>query len=555
MNRSLLRTAITAGLALCARPAVSEARALTVDLPSASVTFRDVTVEAGIHHVQRQDSDECNILLDPRRCEIEFMTGGVAVGDINRDGWPDLYFTRLDGPDSLYWNRRDGTFAEVSEWVGLGESLQTNGAAFADIDNDGDEDLFVTVVGDPGDPVNNRHRLYINEGGWFFREQGVERGASFPVSDGVNGWSIAFGDINRDGWVDLSITQWAAEISDRSRLLLNRGPAAPGFFEDVTDTANASLDGVFAFASTFADLDGDGWQDLAVAGDFFTSRLFWNNGDGTFLEGTRAAGVGTDENGMGSTLGDFDFDGDLDWFVTSIDDPFDSCRFGGCLWGNSGNRLYRNDGGRVFRDATDFAGVRDGAWGWGAAFADLDNDRDLDLVQTNGVLFPNPLADPFRNDATRLWINHGNGEMEERALASGLDDTGSGKGVATLDYDRDGDLDLIISQNSDSPRLFRNDSRHRNSWLQLHVRGRRSTANAIGAIVRVTPSRSASPMIREVGADANFLSQSERVMHFGLGRSRFAEVEVTFPATGRRVVRRVRANQRLTIGERAFSRD
>jgi hypothetical protein len=120
--------------------------------------------------------------------------------------------------------------------------------------------------------------------------------------------------------------------------------------------------------------------DLAIASDFFTSQLFWNNGDGTFTDGTIPAGVGTDFNGMGSTFGDYDGDGDLDWFITNItaDPDAPPTAFGG--W----NRLYRNEGGRQFTDTTQEAGVRDARWGWGTTFFDYDNDGDLDLIATNG---------------------------------------------------------------------------------------------------------------------------------------------------------------------------
>ena len=155
-----------------------------------------------------------------------------------------------------------------------------------------------------------------------------------------------------------------------ARLLHNRGAEQPGYFDDVTTEAGVSVDllhphGDFALSPRFSDLDGDGWPDLTIASDFLTSRLFWNNGDGTFTDGTREASVGTDQAGMGSTIGDYDGDGDLDWFVTAISDH---------RYPDRGNRLYRNEGQREFSDQTDAVGVRDGQWGWGTSFLDYDND-------------------------------------------------------------------------------------------------------------------------------------------------------------------------------------
>ena len=161
-------------------------------------------------------------------------------------------------------------------------------------------------------------------------------------------------------------------------------------------------------------MDDDGWPDLLVASDFGTSRLFWNDGDGTFTDGTPAAGVGRRER-HGDPVGDFDGDGRPDWFIPpAIFDPDHACpapMFPCCHWGYSGNRLFRNLGGRQFEDATDAAGVRDGYWGWGAAFLDYDNDADLDLVMTNGIDLPylneqmTEATDRFRQDPMRVWRN------------------------------------------------------------------------------------------------------------------------------------------------------
>ena len=157
-----------------------------------------------------------------------------------------------------------------------------------------------------------------------------------------------------------------------------------------------------------------------------------------------------------STFGDIDGDGLVDWFVTSIFDPDETCEVRECNWGYTGNRLYRNEGGRVFSDATDDAGVRNGAWGWGTTLFDSDNDGDLDLVMTNGVDFPDDevpeVDEPWNDDAMRFWRNDGRGGMTEMADAVGLTDTGSGKGLLVFDYDEDGDLDIFLVNNAAAPR-------------------------------------------------------------------------------------------------------
>jgi hypothetical protein len=157
-------------------------------------------------------------------------------------------------------------------------------------------------------------------------------------------------------------------------------------------------------------LNNDGHLDLAIAGDFHTSRLFWNNGDGTFTDGTLSAGVGTEENGMGSTIADFNNDGHMDWFVTSIHNTYDDNPGN---WGTTGNRLFRNNGDQTFTDVTTAAGVRDGDWGWASSAFDYDNDGHLDIVMTNGFPVTGQEVD-FANDPMRLFRNNGDGTFSSR---------------------------------------------------------------------------------------------------------------------------------------------
>ncbi len=221
---------------------------------------------------------------------------------------------------------------------------------------------------------------------------------------------------------------------------------------------------------------------------------------------------------MGSTFGDYDGDGDLDWFVTSIWDPLDTCSSQNCGWGITGNRLYRNDGGRSFGDATDAAGVRAGFWGWGAAFFDADNDGDLDLVMTNGVDFPLVGADAaFNADPMRYWENDGSGNLSARSAQVGLVDVRSGKGLAVLDYDEDGDLDLMLANTVDGGLLYRNDGGNANDWLRIKLRDRRGNFRGLGAKIRVQAVPGGPVQVREMGAASHFLGQSEAVAHFGLG--------------------------------------
>lgn len=510
----------------------------------------DVTKSAGITHVHSKSDDYASC---GDECMALMMTAGAAAGDYDGDGRQDIVVTRIGAPPILYRNAGSGTFEDATGASGIAATADTNGALWADIDNDGDQDLYLTTQ------RSTRHLLFINDGNGRFAEEGVRRNAVLDGRDRLFGWSIAAGDYDRDGWVDLHVTEWNPDASvSHTRLLRNLGKARPGHFEDVSAKAgfplathrfgalptkemslrNSSLypngvPGQFAFASSFVDFDGDGWQDLAVAADFGTSRLYWNRGDGTFEDGTGEAGVGGDEHGMGSAIGDVDGDGRMDWFITSISAPPGECtgaaRLSECDT-LTGNRLYRNDGDRTFSDMTSAGGVRDGWWGWGAAFLDIENDGDLDLTMTNGGM-----KSKYQNDPMRVWLNDGTGrQMRESSTTMGVDDRDSGKGLLTIDFDDDGDLDVFVANNKGAARLYRNDAANGSGWLKVKVRGTRSNRDGLGARVTLVGEGGRPPMVREIGVGGHFLGQGERTAHFGIGDSATVrEIRVTWPASGK----------------------
>ena len=518
------------------------------EVAAAQTQFRETAESAGLSYIQHQKNAPGDCLFDnitreteaERRgalCDAERMTGGAAAGDFDGDGAIDLLVTRLDGHDLLFRNRGDGRFEEVSGEVGLQRwNLASNGAVWGDIDNDGDLDLFITTVGD------TRHYLFVNHDGEF-SEEGLERGAAVDTGDRRIGFSAAFGDYDLDGFLDLHVTEWrpaqlVGEAVAGVRLLRNLGAEAPGHFEDVTEAAGVQMEGVvsqtqaqltegtFAFGSTFVDLDNDGWPELAVASDFGTSRLFWNNGDGTFSDGTLDARVGTAQNAMGTTFGDYDADGDLDWFVTSVF-SFSSGSPGGAAEGTKdGNRLFRNDGGRRFTDATDDADVRNGSWGWGAAFFDADNDGDLDLTMTNGM----EMMPGYDADATRFWENDGAGRFLSRSTDVGLDDIEDGKGLLVFDADSDGDLDVFVVNNASQPLFYRNQSNNPGRWLRVSLEGTTSNRQGLGARVSLF-AEGLPEQIREAGVATHFLGQSEDTLHFGLNDAPTADLIIRWPAS------------------------
>ena len=473
------------------------------DLMSAAV-YTDVTASAGITYKQNH-----NLAPGPL-----FQTGGAAAADYDNDGLVDLFVTRLDGADVLYRNMGNGTFQNVSAAAGFTANLPTNGAAWGDINNDGYPDLYVTSCGNTG-VGDTRNYLYINDGHGHFTEQAVQRGADIGGASRY-GMSVTFGDYDGDGYLDIFTTDWGNDASvSTSRLLHNLGAANPGHFQDVTHAAGLDVyrpssfygggtdTNAYRFTPIFTDLDRDGHPDLVITGDFKTSQIFWNNGNGTFTDGTAAAGMGTDEDGMGMTVGDYNGDGKMDVFISALVDNPPS------IEKHSGNRLYRNNGDRTFTDVTDLAGVRDSGWSWGTTFLDHDNDGDLDLFVTNGW----NLADQshlYRND---------NGVFTDVSNAAGVTDTKLGRGLLSFDYNNDGKLDVFIVNHGSTPILYRNDGGNNNDWLEIKLQGTVSNRDGIGAFITVDPNASVAgdEIVQELNAGSNFLSQNDLTVHFGLG--------------------------------------
>jgi hypothetical protein len=507
-----------------------------------ALRFTEVAAEAGITLHQNRNPDLC--MWGFVVCDYPSFAGGVAVGDVDGDGWPDVYLTAMDRHGVLYRNRGDGTFEDVTAAVGLDViETPTNGAAFFDVDRDGDLDLYVTALSIPR--VFDRHYFFLQQEDGSFVEDGEERNIGIQSNERRAGTSVAVGDYDLDGHIDLHVNEWYAKDTARAphtRLLHNLGD---GTFEDTTLAAGVQTvrercwNGetecdIVSFGSLFTDLDGDAWPDLVVIRDYRGSDTFWNDGDGTFTQRVIESGLHTGDNEMGASVGDVDNDGDLDLFVTSIGNSGRWCGSRPCQEGGTGNRLYRNVGGRTFEDATDDAGVRDGGWGWGVALADLDHDGDLDAAQANGFANPEtPEVAAWEDDPMRLWMNRGDGTFEDRAADAGMTDTEVGVGLVVLDYDRDGDLDVLMVRNRSTPLLYRNDlPADAGRWLQVRLTGTASNVHGIGSRVRVQAEAGGPWQLREHGTVTAFQGQSELVSHFGFAPdvTRLAVVEVTWPS-------------------------
>jgi hypothetical protein len=510
----------------------------------AQVVFTNVTTSAGItHNAVPTNCQTCSPTFN------EEHAGGAAAGDFDGDGWTDLYVTRYWDSDVLYRNNHDGTFSNVTATAFPGNSLdhETNGAAWGDLDNDGDMDLVVSTM------YESRHLVYMNNGG-VFSEEGGTRGIKINTGlPDTAGSSVAMGDYDRDGYLDVYITEWRSFTTSsnpsQARLFRNQGASAPGHFQDVTAAAGVTMDRLvnpnankaLSFTPRFSDLDRDGHTDIAVVSDGGTSRMFWNDGDNTFTNLTAAAGIYTGTNDMGFTLADFNGDGLLDWFATSISygDNFHPY----------GNRLFMNDGDRTFTDRTTQTGVRMGGWGWGAEAFDYDNDGDIDIVHTNGF-------GPADIDQTRVFKNIGTRTaplFADVASTVGVTDNAQGRGLLSFDYDRDGDVDFFIVNNNSAPVLYRNDGgAAAGDWLQIRTMGTESNSEGIGAFITVTPDLDFPNVfyVAEIDGSSNYLSQSEPIAHFGFGQiDSIDQIVVQWPSGYVQSFADIAPNQRVAIVE------
>jgi len=515
--------AVASGLVLvliaaaCAGDEADTAEAPATDCPAPDTTHPFVEVGCGLGLTQEA--------LGEDRLLHNFA-GGASVADYDGDGWLDVYVTGSTAPDHLYRNLGGEGFEDVTAAAGLVEDPPSGASVWGDVDGDGCLDLYVTSVG----PA--RHHLYVSDCRGGFREEAVERGVDLATDElddqfpDSQSFGAAFSDIDRDGDLDLFSGQWRLrehdldEIPARNRLFTNDGT---GHFTDVTTAAGLEDLDASTFTPTFADVDGDGWDDLLLAADFGTSRVLISDDGRRFADRTRAYGAGTDENGMGSVVTDLDGDERLDWFVTSIfRDPSRCDPSPTALEGCTGNRLFLGSDG-TFVDATDRYGVRAGAWGWGADAFDVDLDADLDLGMTN----QSPAPDQgVAGDPSVFWRND-DGRFHEVAADLGLDTTVSGKSYISFDVDRDGDLDVLVSSTYDGVALYRNDLATEARWLAVRPRGRAGNPDGIGATVLVQAEPGGPVQRRDIRSGDTYLGTRPFEAHVGLGDHEGAVHRVT----------------------------
>jgi len=463
----------------------------------------------------------------------ETLGSGCAFLDYDNDGWPDILF--VNGMDwaghkrrrstlRLYRNNRNGTFTDVSRAAGLDVELYGMGVAVADWNNDGYPDLLVTCVG--------QNRLFQNTGKGSFVDVTAASGLGGRTAFST---SALWFDFDRDGLLDLFVcnyVKWSAEhdvfcsLDGKQKsyctpeayrgetcwLFRNRGD---GTFEDVTAKSGIFDSSSKSLGVTMLDDDLDGWPDLFVANDTQPNKLYRNMRNGTFKEVAVQAGLafsaeGRARAGMGVDAADFDNSGRAGLAITNFD--------------NEMIGLYRSLGRGAYEDVAGRAGIglpSRTTLGFGCCFADLDLDGALDLVVANGHI-----EETVRNirgnvgyaQAPQLFANQGNGTFKDAASQAGQDFARPrvGRGLAYGDFDRDGDLDLLMTTNNGPAVLFRNDQLAGHRAIRFHLRGTASNRDAIGASVRIFHDRSFQTRVVKTGS--SYLSQSELSATFGVGR-------------------------------------
>ena len=483
--------------------------------------------------------------------EIQIMGGGLAMSDVNRDGFLDLYVVHgINEKGRLYLG--DGsTFTETVRNNGIRPRGLDNAGYFVDLDSDGWDD-FVSIQ-----YSTNFVEIFMNDQTGQFTEATASTGIYLRNPT----YSMAAADYDLDGDIDLFFAHWGEIWSPGDAfvgyLWQNDGS---GFFTDVSNIVEIvatfrppPYEDIYfenTFTPIFADINSDGYPDILLAGDYESSQVLINNAGLSFSDAT--TDVISDENGMGAAVADYDNDGDLDWFVTSI---FFSGKDKEYVGGESGNRLYQNDGNGIFTDVTDIAGVRDGDWGWGACFADFDNDGNMDIFHTNGMRSTgsrnDDQTDPlytFFEDPSRLFIARGDGTFAEVADAFGIRHEDQGRGIICTDLDNDGDVDILIASNGKSPTIYSNSFNNANHYLQIDLEGPVSNREGIGA--RVTVETASGSRMQEMVLGSNYLAQQPTILHFGLGADAMAmKVTVRWPglAGSESVLTDVSADQRITV--------
>jgi hypothetical protein len=506
--------------------------------------LENVTATAGIRfsHVSSPE----------KKYIVESMSGGVLLIDYDRDGWPDIYFTNAPtvamtlkqekARGALYHNNHDGTFTDVTDKAGVGTPCFANGGAVGDFNNDGWPDLYITCLGG--------NVLYRNNGDGTFTDVTANAG----VADGRNSTGAAFGDYDNDGFLDLMVSNYVdfhlddlptfgkLPICTYRGLDVQCGPRGlkgggdslfhnngDGTFRNVSKQAGVDdPHGYYGLGVAWVDFNNTGRLDIFVANDATPNFLYKNEGNGKFSEiglesGTAVSEDGAEQACMGVAIGDYLHTGRPSIFVTNFENEY--------------NTLYRNNGNWEFDDVSYKSGealpslplVK-----WGNAFIDIDNDGWLDLIVVAGHVYPQ--VDSLPSGAAYaepklLQLNQRDGTFCDASAQAGpaLMAKSVARGLAIGDLFNDGNLDVVIENIDGAPMLLRNHGVAGTHWISFELAGTKSNRLGIGARLKIVSN--GITQTADVRSGGSYLSQSDLRVHFGLGASlRVDEVEIRWPS-------------------------
>jgi len=514
-------------------------------------TFQEVSRQAGIDF----------LVYSPTQ-----IGGGCAFFDYDNDGWLDIYITGGLHRDLLYHNNQDGTFTETGIQAGLWITayFYTMGVVTGDIDNDGYRDIFVTTLG-----IGSSYHSY--KPNFLFRNNGNGTFTDISQQAGItnSAWSVSatMGDYNLDGFLDIYVANYVDTVDFifdpqtqdvigynhsgfPNFLYLNNGNRT---FTTVASALRVDDDGT-GLAAVFTDYDNDRDPDIYVVNDFGAwvspNRLYVNNYPAnSFTDVSVVSGADAAIYGMGIAIGDYDEDDDLDYYITNIGE----------------NVFLQNNGSGFFSDVAAAAGVANGhsgsllTTGWGAAFLDYDNDTWLDLFVSNGHIPAASFIATTEKDPKKLYRNNTDGTFADVSVSEGVSDSSIARGCAMGDYDNDGDLDLLVVvieedtafTNDEHTLLYRNDIANGNHWLKVKLQGTQSNRDGFGS--RVEAYSNGRKWIREIDGGSSHASQHSTIAHFGLGNSTTLDsVVVLWSRGGKSFLANVPADRTITITEGAL---
>lgn len=459
--------------------------------------------------------------------EPMLFSAGVAVADYNNDGFLDMYFVAgSGGTNQLYQNQGDNTFIEVATEAGIAISgVNGSGPTFADIDGDGWLDLFVGAVDD------DQYYLFQNNQNGTFTDITTTSGLIITAANSV---SSTFGDIDNDGDIDMFVSHWGNPIdSDKSLEIVWRNDTQNNVIKFIDISTELGMDTLYqgqivdtSFVPSLSDIDSDGDIDLLLVSDSGKSKVLRNDGN----QFTRTNDISVnDQFGMGSAVGDIDNDGDMDWYVTSIYAKASNSQSSNNTTSYNGNRLYINDGEGNFNNSAFVKRLDNGGWAWAACFADFNNDGLTDIFHVNGWGQSGIDFSQYQDDISRFYLQQTDGSFIESAAEVKVNEVKQGRGVICNDMDRDGDIDIITSNNDSNASFFRNELTTGHHYLTVQLQGHSPNTQALGAKIQVT-SPTGSVQIKELRIDNNFVSTNAVEAHFGLGSQNLpVNITITWP--------------------------